>query len=66
MRRRTKYPSFQAMLVQSPFRVESASDFEAIPDVDWHAYVRANTSFSGWEEMLGEAGKEFFEKKLFS
>ena len=66
MHRHTKYGSFQAMVDQSPFRVESSTDFEAIPDAEWDTYVQVNTSFAGWQAMLEEAGKEYVQKKLFA
>jgi hypothetical protein len=65
MRRHTKFGSLDAMIEASPFTVESAEDFRAIPDAEWDAFVRQQTRFSSWREMLSSAGAEWMKKQLF-
>src|SRR2546425_2142749 len=56
MRSCSSFQSFQGMLDASPFKVQTAEDFKAIPDAEWDAYVRTVTSFSSWQEMTKAAG----------
>ena len=65
MRGHSPFDSFEAMLRASPFSVESAEDFKAIPDADWDVFVRQNTRFSSWHEMLSVAGAEWMKERLF-
>jgi len=64
MSRNTQHATFSAFLEASGFMVESQADFEAIPDEEWDQFVRANSRFSSWEEMLQEAGQEWLKGKL--
>ena len=49
---------------------EDASDIdfsdpeEAIESEEWDSYVKENTSFSGWEEMITRAGQLYMVDKL--
>ena len=65
MRKHTPFGSFEAMITTSPFIVDTAEDFRAIPDAEWDAFVRQNTRFSSWNEMLSAAGAEWMKGKLF-
>jgi hypothetical protein len=64
MQHHTQFASFEAMLAASPFPVESAEDFTAIPDDEWDAFVRHVTRFHSWEEMQKEAGVEWVKQQL--
>jgi len=64
MRAHSQFGSFDAMLEASPFKVESADDFRAIPDDQWDAFVRSVTSFESWGQMLQAAGREWAARKL--
>lgn len=66
MRRQTSFSNFEAMLAASPFSVNSAEEFRAIPDAEWDAYVRENTRFSSWQAMLSAAGVEWMKGRLFT
>ena len=48
----------------SGFRIESQEDFNAIPGSDWDAFIRANTSFSNWKEMLQATAAAWTKKQL--
>lgn len=64
MREHTPFSDFEAMLTASPFSVNSAEEFRAIPDADWDAYVCHNTRFSSWQAMLSAAGAEWMRSRL--
>ena len=49
---------------KSGFKVESQEDFEAIPDDVWDEFIRNNTSFASWKEMLQAAGAAWAKAKL--
>jgi hypothetical protein len=66
MRKHTPFSDFDAMLAASPFPVNSAEEFRAIPDAEWDAFVRHNTRFSSWQAMLSVAGAEWMKDRLFS
>lgn len=64
MQSRTDFASFDAMLAASPFEVQSAEDFRAIPDVEWDAFVRKATQFDSWTAMQKEAGVQWVKANL--
>jgi len=64
MRRHTNYGSFEEMLDASPFEVESADDFKAIPDREWDEFVQAGSSFSSWAAMMKEAAGAYAQAML--
>ena len=64
MSKHTDYSTFEAMLEASPFKVETAEDFKAIPDEEWEVYVRKATRFDSWQEMQKEAGVEWLRANL--
>lgn len=66
MRTHTRFLSAQEMLDKSPFKIDSKEDFEAIPDDKWDEYVRGNTDFSNWREMLSKAAEDMVKRELQS
>jgi hypothetical protein len=64
MRRYTDFPTIQAMADASGFKIESQEDFEAIPDVEWDAFVRSRTRFQTWQDMQSKAGEEYVVRRL--
>jgi len=64
MRQHTKFGSFDEMIEASGQKVESAEDFDAIPDDVWDDFVRTTTEFKSWEAMLGAAGALWAQKKM--
>ena len=64
MRQHTKYASFELMVHSSPFKVENAEDFRAIPDADWDQYVKRATAFSSWAEMMQVAANEYMAEAV--
>lgn len=64
MRHHTKFSSFEALLRASPWPVETAEDFLAIPDRHWDRFVRERTSFETWEEMQVAASQVWVTGRL--
>ena len=64
MSKYTQFGSIEDMIDASGHRVESAEDFEKIPDDEWDAFVKKVTQFSCWEKMLATAGEQFIGKQL--
>jgi hypothetical protein len=52
------------MFDRSGFKVDSQEDFAAIPDDLWEEFIRSNTSFLSWREMLHAAGTVWAKNKL--
>lgn len=61
----SQYRSFDEMVEASGFKVETQTDFEAIPSKEWDDFISENTSFSSWEEMQQEAVAFYAQSKLF-
>ena len=59
MRRYTEFDSFENMLEQSQWTVETQEDLEAIPEDQFDRYVREHTQFPDSEEMMGVATEEW-------
>jgi hypothetical protein len=66
MAKHTPFSSFEAMLRASPFEVETAEDFKAIPDDEWDVFIRKTTPFDSWQEMQKEAGVEWLRERLLN
>jgi hypothetical protein len=58
------FSSAAEMFERSGFNVESQEDFAAIPDDPWDDFIRSNTSFLSWREMLQAAGAAWAKNKL--
>ncbi|WP_434717197.1 hypothetical protein P5X00_39745 (plasmid) [Paraburkholderia sp. A2RO-4L] len=60
----SRFLALDDLFAASGFLVNSEEDFAAIPDEQWDAFIRTNTTFSTWEEMLGAAGEAWVQKQL--
>ena len=60
----TLFNSADEMFAKSGFKVESQADFEAIPDDAWDEFIRENTSFSSWKEMINAAGALWVKARI--
>lgn len=60
----TDFSSLDEMVRASGFKVESAEDFEAIPDNEWDEFVKTRTRFPNWKEMMEAASGEWVRQKL--
>ncbi|KGA02710.1 hypothetical protein KP05_04895 [Cobetia amphilecti] len=61
----SSYSSFEELVDDSGYKVESAEDFTAIPDGEWDAFISKSTSYSTWEEMQKGAVANYAKKQLF-
>ena len=64
MRRYTDFDSFDDMLEQSKWTVESEEDLDAIPDRQFDMYVRERTQFSDSDEMTNVAAEEWIASEM--
>jgi|GEM_PF-239666 len=60
MAQHTAHDSFRAFLAASPWRIESQSDFDDIPETDFDTYVERETVFPTWDAMLDTASRQWF------
>ena len=60
----SKFASAEEMFKASGFKIDSPEDFKAIPDHEWDAFIKNNTSFDGWKQMLDSAVAEWTTKQL--
>lgn len=60
----SKYKSFNELLNSSPFNVETAEDFKAIPDDEWDSYINKNTDYDSWKEMQVKAFEYYAKKQI--
>lgn len=64
MKKHTSYSSFDELLEDGGYEVESAEDFEAIAEDNFDRHIRGNTSFDDWEDMLGTADQAWMANQL--
>ncbi|MBA2874323.1 hypothetical protein [Thermaerobacillus caldiproteolyticus] len=60
----TKFKSIDEFFEKSPFDIKSKEDFRNLNESELDNYVKENTRFSSWKEMMNEAGKRYMAKKL--
>lgn len=59
----SKFKSLKELIAASSFRIDSEAAIGAIP-TQWDDFIRANTTYSGWEQMRQAAASEWIEKHL--
>ena len=64
IKRNAGLEDLEALFEASGFEIESQEDFEKIPDDEWDKFIREQTRFGGWQEMLDAAAKEWAQRKL--
>lgn len=62
--RHTRFLSADELFEASGFKIETAEDFEKVPDEDWDEFIQQSTPFADWSDMLSAAGTEWTRKKL--
>lgn len=62
----SNFRTIEELFDKSGFKVESAEDFEAIPDNEWETFIIQNTNFSSWEDMQKSAGNSLIQRTLNS
>lgn len=61
---RTRFPDVETLFAESGFKIDTPEDFKAIPEEDWDRFIKAETTFSSWKEMLTTAGALWTKKQL--
>jgi len=64
MSRHSRLSSFEQLIEAGDFKVESEQDFLRIPDSEWEAVVKRETSFPSWEAMQTTAANEWVQRQL--
>jgi len=64
MSRYTSFPTFEALLEASGFRVASPAELAAIPDADWDHFIATSTAFPNWQAMRQRAVTEWTKRQL--
>jgi hypothetical protein len=60
----SRFQSVGELFEASGFNVKSQEDFAAIPDDKWDDFIKKNTTYSSWQEMLNAAGAEWVKNQL--
>jgi len=65
MNKHTKFSSLEEFIEKSGFDFSSEESLDAISSEALDAFVRQNSEFGSWEEMLGDALSELMRSKIF-
>jgi hypothetical protein len=60
----SRFASVEELFQASGFTFQSAEHFKAIPESDLNAFIKNNTSFDGWHNMIQVASAEWTKKQL--
>ena len=60
----SRFNSAEELFKASGFKIDSQKDLEAIPDIEWDAFIKQNTTFGNWQEMLSAAAANWTKGKL--
>ena len=60
----SRFQSAEELFNASSFKIESPEDFQAIPDHEWDVFIKENTNYQNWSEMLQAAAAIWTKKKL--
>jgi len=63
IRQHTAYTSFEELLEDGGYSIETQEDFEAIPDNAFDRHIQENTSFNSWQDMQEAAAGSWLKKK---
>ncbi|PYG89854.1 hypothetical protein LY28_00452 [Ruminiclostridium sufflavum DSM 19573] len=64
MRKYTVFNSFKEMLEKSGLKIETEEDFEKISDYELDLFIRNNSDFDSWEELVQEAVNNHYAEEL--
>jgi hypothetical protein len=62
--RHTGFPDVDTFFGAGGFSVKSRADLDAIPETQLDEWVRRNSKFGGWKQMLETAGSQWVASKL--
>lgn len=60
----TEFDTLRTFMDASPWAIDSAEDFEAIPAAEFDRYVDDHTDFASWDAMLRAAGREYVLREI--
>ena|SRR3982074_2252325 len=60
----SRFSTLDEMFNASGFVITNADDFKAVPDDQWDEFIKQNTSFAYWNELLGAAAKDWTKDQL--
>jgi len=61
IKKQSNYNSLQSMIDSSPKEINSEKDLDS---EEWNKFIKENSKFSSWEEMLHAGYAEWVKKKL--
>lgn len=64
MRLYTDYQTAQDFFGAFPIKFKNQEEWDQISKEEKDTFVKANTIFDSWEDMIGKAGKEYLKRKL--
>jgi hypothetical protein len=60
----TRFANIDELFAAGGFNVSNPAEFEAIPQDKLDAFIRAESSFNSWREVLNAAGAEWAKRKM--
>lgn len=60
----SRFSSVDELFKASGFSINSPEDFKAIPDDKWDDFIRDNTTFANWSDMLTAASAAWTKDRL--
>lgn len=60
----TKFSSLAELKKASGFQMETVDEFEDLPEEKLDAFMRRETQFSNWTDMIKAAGAEWVKRQL--
>lgn len=64
MGRHTRFKTVDEFFDASGFKVDTQEEFEAIPEDELDTFVRTESHFPSWKELLQSAGTEWTKAQL--
>jgi hypothetical protein len=60
----SRFHSSDELIADSGLEMNTAEDFDGPLSEGWNSYIRENTSYSSWKDMLTDAGKEWVTRQM--
>ena len=64
MRQHTEFESLEQLLEESPWTIQSAADFETIPDEELDEFITTHSDFSDWGAMVESAVNRYIANNV--
>lgn len=62
--RNTRFANADEMIRASGLRIESAGDFDALPNDEWNDFIRSESHYTSWKAMTRVASGEWMWRRL--